>query len=109
MKELAFNGHKLVPGSQAICVIGAANRDPDEFGETAGSFDITRSPNNHVAFGAGIHFCLGAPLARVEARIAFETFSRKVGPFELVAEPSYRENFVLRGLSKLPVAFKERG
>jgi cytochrome P450 len=108
MTELRFDGQTLAPGFQAICVLGGANRDPEEFGETAGTFDITRSPNNHVAFGAGIHFCLGAPLARVEAQITLETFARRVGPFELLEEPGYRENFVLRGLSKLPVAFKKR-
>jgi cytochrome P450 len=108
MTELTFDGHTLEPGSQAICLLGGANRDPQEFGETAGAFDLTRSPNNHVAFGAGVHFCLGAPLARMEAQIVFETFSRKVGSFDLVEEPGYRENFVLRGLSKLPVAFQQR-
>lgn len=108
MTELSFDGHTLSPGLQGICVIGGANRDPEEFGDTAQHFDITRSPNNHVAFGAGIHFCLGAPLARIEAQITFETFARRVGPFELMEEPGYRENFVLRGLSKLPVAFQER-
>lgn len=108
MVDLVFGDHTLSPGSQAICVLGAANRDPAEFGETADDFDITRTPNNHVAFGAGVHFCLGAPLARLEAQITFETFARRIGPFELLEEPGYRENFVLRGLSKLPVAFTER-
>ena len=105
MTELAFDGHVLGAGQQALCLIGAANRDPEEFGETAQAFDITRSPNNHVAFGAGIHFCLGAPLARLEAQIAFETFARRVGVFELADEPAYREHFVLRGLSRLPIRF----
>ena len=105
MTELAFDGHELPPGQQALCLIGAANRDPEEFGSTAGDYDITRSPNNHVAFGAGIHFCLGAPLARMEAQIAFETFARRIGAFELADEPTYREHFVLRGLSRLPIRF----
>ncbi len=108
MTDLTFDGHTLAPGSQGMCLLGAANRDPDEFGEAANVFDIERSPNNHVAFGAGIHFCLGAPLARLEAQTTFDTFARRIGPFELVEEPGYRENFVLRGLSKLPVAFNER-
>ncbi|MGH2758433.1 MAG: cytochrome P450 [Actinomycetota bacterium] len=105
MMDMHFDGETLTSGSQAICVIGAANRDPEEFGDTAADFDITRSPNNHVAFGAGIHFCLGAPLARMEGQITLETFARRVGGYELTDEPGYRENFVLRGLSKLPVAF----
>jgi cytochrome P450 len=105
MTELEFDGHTLEKGQQALCLIGGANRDASEFGENAQSFDITRTPNNHVAFGAGIHFCLGAPLARLEARIAFETLARRIGAFELADEPSYRENFVLRGLSRLPIEF----
>jgi cytochrome P450 len=105
MTELSFDGHELAPGQQALCLIGAANRDAEEFGDTVGTFDISRTPNNHVAFGAGIHFCLGAPLARIEAQIAFETFARRIGPFELADEPAYREHFVLRGLSRLPIRF----
>ena len=105
MTELTFDDHVLTPGHQGLCIIGGANRDPAEFGPTAGEFDITRTPNNHVAFGAGIHFCLGAPLAKMEAQIAFETFARRIGSFELTDDPAYRENFVLRGLSKLPIRF----
>ncbi len=105
MTDLTFDDHVLTKGQQALTLIGAANRDPEEFGPTAGDFDITRTPNNHVAFGAGIHFCLGAPLARMEAQIAFATMARRIGTFRLADEPSYRENFVLRGLSKLPIEF----
>lgn len=105
MMELEFGGHVLSVGQQGLCIIGGANRDPDEFGPTAGSFDITRAAANHVSFGAGIHFCVGAPLARMEAQIAFETMAKRIGSFELTEEPSYRENFVLRGLSKLPITF----
>jgi cytochrome P450 len=93
----------LDKGDQAICLIGAVNRDPAEFGDDAQSFDISRKPGNHIAFGGGIHFCLGAPLARLEAQIAFETFSRKIGPFRLASEPAYREHFVLRGMSTCPL------
>ena len=93
----------LEKGEQAICVIGAVNRDPQEFGDDAQVFDITRKPGNHIAFGGGIHFCVGAPLARLEAQIAFETFARRVGRFRLAAEPAYREHFVLRGMSTCPV------
>jgi hypothetical protein len=105
MTDLTFGEHTIGKGQQALCLLGAVNRDPDEFGATSQSFDITRSPNNHVSFGAGIHFCLGANLARMEAQIAFEHFARRVGAFRLAAEPSYRENFVLRGLSRLPITF----
>jgi cytochrome P450 len=93
----------LETGEQAICLIGAVNRDPAEFGDDAQRFDISRKPGNHIAFGGGIHFCLGAPLARLEAQIAFETFARRIGPFGLAAEPTYREHFVLRGMKTCPV------
>ncbi len=105
MTDLDFDGHVLQTGHQGLCLIGGANRDPDEFGPTAADFDITRTPNNHVAFGAGIHFCLGANLARIEAQTAIDAMARRIGPFELAEEPSYRENFVLRGLSRLPIRF----
>jgi cytochrome P450 len=93
----------LDKGEQAICLIGAVNRDSAEFGDDAQTFDISRKPGNHIAFGGGIHFCLGAPLARLEAQIAFETFSRRIGAFRLAGEPAYREHFVLRGMSTCPV------
>jgi cytochrome P450 len=105
MTELEFDGHKLEPGSQGLCLIGGANRDPDEFGPDSQEFVITRSNNNHVSFGAGIHFCIGAPLARMEAQVAFERFGERVSGFELTEDPSYREAFVLRGLHKLPIIF----
>lgn len=108
MTDMPFDGHVLGMGQQGLCLIGGANRDPAEFGPSAGDFDITRTPNNHVAFGAGIHFCLGANLARLEAQTAVDAFARRIGPFGLAGEPSYRENFVLRGLSELPIVFGTR-
>lgn len=105
MTDLEFDGYALPKGQQGLCLLGAANRDPSEFGSNAGDFDISRSPNNHVAFGAGIHFCLGANLARLEAQKAVGAFARRIGTFELTEDPSYRENFVLRGLARLPIAF----
>ena len=105
MTDLDFDDQTLTKGNQGLCVIGAAHRDPAEFGPTADTFDITRGQINHIAFGAGIHYCLGAPLAKMEAQIAFETMARRIGEFELTDDPSYRENFVLRGLSRLPIRF----
>ncbi len=66
--------------------------------------DITRRPNPHLAFGSGIHYCLGAPLARLEAQIAFATFLRRFPKTELLNDdPPYRDNYLLRGLESLPV------
>jgi len=111
MTDIEVAGQTIAKGEQAICVIGAANRDPDEFGDTAGDFDITRSnAANHVSFGAGIHFCVGAPLARLESTIAIRTLAERVPSFEIVTdEPVYKENFVLRGLQSLPIRFQTAG
>lgn len=108
MTDLEVDGHTISKGNQAICVIGAANRDPAEFGPSAQDFDITRAnAANHVSFGAGIHFCVGAPLARLESTIAIRTLAEKVPAFELAdGEPVYKENFVLRGLQSLPITFQ---
>ena len=73
--------------------------DPDRL-------DIAREDNRHLAFGMGIHFCLGAPLARIEGQIAIGEMTRRLGSPELmVAEPEYKENVTLRGLASLPVRF----
>src|SRR5439155_15976588 len=99
MTDMEFDGHTISKGQQALCVIGGANRDPAEFGSNAGSYDINR-PNaaNHVSFGAGIHFCVGAPLARLESTVAIRTLAERVKRFEVQTdEPEYKENFVLRG------------
>jgi cytochrome P450 len=108
MTDLEIDGHTIAKGNQAITVIGAANRDPDTFGDDAQSFDITRSnASAHISFGAGIHFCVGAPLARLESTIAIRTLAEKVPAYTLVdAQPVYKENFVLRGLQALPIRFQ---
>ncbi len=107
MTDLPVNGHIIGKGQQALCVIGAANRDPAEFGETAQEYDITRSNINHVSFGAGIHFCVGAPLARIEATLALRILAERIESLEIETDtPEYKENFVLRGLQSLPVSFQ---
>lgn len=96
-------GQTVPNGQQVSAVIAAANRDPAHFAEPD-RFDITRQPNHHLAFGRGIHFCLGAPLARAEARIAFGQLLAGFPTLELVSDvPQWSGNTFLRGLRALPV------
>lgn len=93
-------------GEGILLMLGAANRDPARFPDPD-RFDVGRADNKHVSFGGGPHFCLGAPLARLEAEVVFSTLIRRFpGGLQLGAgEPVYRKNFNLRGLESLPVAF----
>jgi len=88
-----------------VSVIGAANRDPKQFADPD-RLDVTRKENRHIAFGFGIHFCLGAPLARLEGQIALGTLVRRFPKLSLVSNvPEWRESSTLRGLTSLPVTF----
>jgi pimeloyl-[acyl-carrier protein] synthase len=95
-------GDIVIPPQQTVYfMVGAANRDPAAFTEPE-RFDIARSPNPHLAFGAGIHYCVGAPLARLEAQIAFTRILRCFPKLELAdAAPQWRKLINLRGLETL--------
>jgi len=105
MEDHEFAGEHFRKGQQVATMFGAANRDPARFANPT-ELDITRDPNPHMAFGNGIHFCLGAPLARMEGQIAFATLARRLPNLHLaVDQPPYRNTYVLRGLAHLPVTF----
>ncbi len=89
-------------GQKIAVLLGAANRDPAVFPDP-GRLDVGRDPNPHLGFGGGIHFCLGAPLARLELSVSVPTLLRRLPTMELVEEPSYHPNFVIRGLQSLQV------
>lgn len=102
-ERVTLRGREIQPGQMVFPLLGAANRDEQQF-PGADALDIARQPNRHLAFGHGIHFCLGGPLARVEAQIAFATLLRR---FETVewdgTEPRWMPKIFLRGLESLPV------
>jgi cytochrome P450 len=86
LEDIELNGHRIPKGTAVKVSIASANRDETVF-ENADQFDITRAPNRHVAFGQGIHYCLGAPLARLEARIAFTALLSRFPNLELAVKP----------------------
>lgn len=103
LEDIPLGGTVLKQGEQGVILIGAVNRDPAQFPDPQ-RLDITRQENRHLAFGMGVHFCLGAPLARMEGRIALGQLAARTKTLELaVADPPYKENLTLRGLAALPV------
>lgn len=106
-EDLNIQGVSIPRGGMMLGVIGSANRDEMAF-ENADALDITREPNKHLSFGQGIHFCVGAPLARLEAQIAINTLLRRMPDLHLTVAPDslrWRPSMILRGLEKLPAAF----
>ncbi|WP_243633154.1 cytochrome P450 [Paenibacillus xerothermodurans] len=107
IKDIELAGQQLKKGDIVFPVLKSANRDERQFTEPE-KLDITRKINRHLAFGHGIHMCLGAPLARVEGEVAFATLLRRMPNLRLsVPRESVAWNFTLssQGLADLPVAF----
>ena len=103
--EATIGGRTIAKGEMVMPFIGAADRDPSQFPDPD-RLDLTRADNRHIAFGWGIHFCLGAPLARVEGQIAIDALVRRLPRLELMTDaPEYRQSLTLRGLKTLPVKF----
>jgi len=103
--EVELGEQRVPEGALVVCGIGAANRDPAVFPDPE-RFDVARGENHHLSFGFGAHFCLGAPLARLEGRIAFGALLSRFPKLELASEDlAFRPNPILRGLEALPVAW----
>ena len=100
--ELEIAGYRIRAGEKIAALLGAAARDPTMF-KDPDLLDIGRTPNPHLGFGAGIHYCLGAPLARVEVHAALLALARRLPGLRLAGRPTRRAEFVIRGLSALPV------
>ncbi len=106
-EDVTVAGITIPRGAQVHGVIGSANRDENAFSDPD-RLDLTRANNRHLSFGQGIHYCLGAPLARMEGQIAINTLLRRAPDLRLrVAAESltWRDGIMLRGLDRLPVAF----
>jgi pimeloyl-[acyl-carrier protein] synthase len=103
LEDIEVAGETVREGEEAVVLLGSGNRDPDVF-DHPDRLDITREKTQIVSFGAGVHFCLGAPLARVEGQIAFTELLRRFPKLELATdEPQWRPTLTLRGLQSLPV------
>lgn len=104
-EDLELGGHRLKRGDFVLQVLSAANRDPGQFPDPD-RFDSRRRPNRHLAFGVGIHFCLGAPLARIEGPVVIGTMLRRMPDLRLATdEAHWQRHGLLRSLATLPVTF----
>jgi cytochrome P450 len=102
-----LGGKKIPKGETVLCLLGSANRDPAVYPDRPDRLDIARPNVRPLSFGGGIHFCLGAQLARIEAEIAIATLLRRLPDLKLddAANPEWRPTFVLRGLKRLPASW----
>jgi cytochrome P450 len=110
-EDVTMAGVTIPRGEMVFAVLASANRDERQFADPD-TLDVTREPNKHLAFGLGPHFCLGAPLARLEGQIAIDTLLRRVPDLRLTVAPDvlrWRRGLLLRGLESLPVAFGNPG
>ena len=103
LEDITIGDVTIPKGQQSVILLASANRDPEVFADPD-RLDITRAENRHLSFGHGIHYCVGAPLARLEAEIALGALVQRFPDMRLLADaPPYKENIVLRGLASLPV------
>ena len=105
-EDVEIRGQRIRAGEKIVMLYGAANRDAEIFGPTSEEFDITRNPNPHIAFGAGEHACLGAQLARLEARVMFEVLLGTYPTIELTGDVTRLRATMVPGVKKMPVRLK---
>jgi cytochrome P450 len=103
LEDIEVGGVALPRGTEVALLFGSANRDPSVFA-APDTLDVGRNPNPHISFGAGIHFCLGAPLARIELACSFGALLRKAPDLRLDAEPEWKPGYIIRGLRELSVS-----
>ena len=100
--DIELGGNTIAAGEFVVPLLAAANRDPEVFGDPE-RLDLTRQPNPHLAFGHGLHYCLGAALARMEGLVALRTLTERAPALAPAGEPEFKPTIGLRGLSVLPV------
>ena len=105
-RDVWMHGRTMRAGDSVLLLIGAANHDDREFGPTAEVFDIFRRPERHLGFGYGVHFCLGAALARLEGKVALEQIHSRIGDYEVDHEAKVRfHSSNVTGWTSLPITF----
>jgi cytochrome P450 len=109
-RDVDLHGFRVPAGAVVLAMMGAANRDPQQF-DAPNRFDLRRNPNAHVAFGSGIHSCLGAALARLEAKVALSEFLGRVGEFSLATDQPLepRQGLHVHGPAHLPLRVCRKG
>ncbi|MEU8106011.1 cytochrome P450 [Nonomuraea muscovyensis] len=103
LEDIEVHGTRIPRGSEVALLFGSANRDPEVFADPD-RLDVGRADNPHISFGAGIHFCLGAPLARIELIESFGALLDRADRLELLREPEWKPGYVIRGLHSLDLA-----
>lgn len=103
LRDTTVSGHAVPAGTKVAALLGAAAHDPQVFDRPT-ELDVGRRPNPHLGFGAGVHYCLGAPLARLEVVAVLDALCRRMPGLTLAAPPRRRPDFVMRGLQELRVA-----
>ena len=101
--NVELGGVTIKQGQEVLALLAAANRDPARFADPD-RLDLARDDGAHLTFSHGIHFCLGASLARLEAQATFEALTRRLPGLHLVTEPEHREHFILRGYREVLVS-----
>lgn len=108
LEPLEIGGHAFDVGQEIALILGAANRDPNVF-SSPHELRLNRHPNAHVSFGGGIHYCLGAPLARLEIQIAIPVFLQRLPKIQLEKPPVYSNNYHFHGLESIPMCVGSKG
>nr|WP_184484976.1 cytochrome P450 [Saccharopolyspora gloriosae] len=102
VRDLELGGHRIEVGEKVVVLLGAANRDPAAF-TTPDALDLTRAPNPHLALGVGTHYCLGAPLARLEIGLVLAALAARLPHYELPTPPPRGPSFTIRGYTRINI------